>query len=132
MEEKKHTEEEVIDALNRFAYPKIGAFHYDGNIYEDALRIIHRLQAANDPFWFCAMGGCEGVCKQCKDTCPDSILVRKIKEGARGLAKTIKSVIWEETENETIRIKDLHKVVDDIVSCHYSPEVMLMKEKKND
>jgi hypothetical protein len=44
---------------------------------------------------------------------------RKESDTAKKLAKTIKSVIWEEFENETIRIKDLHGVIDDILNCHY-------------
>lgn len=45
------------------------------------------------------------------------------KETAKEIAKTIKSVIWEEFENETIRIKDLHGVIDDIVSSKFGVEV---------
>lgn len=32
-----------------------------------------------DPFWFCAFGGCEGVCKECIDTCEMSIFVKERK-----------------------------------------------------
>ena len=44
---------------------------------------------------------------------------RKESDTARELAKTIKSVVWEEFENETIRIKDLHGVIDDILRSKY-------------
>ena len=40
-------DEIVIDALNRLAFPKLGHFSYNGNIYKDALDIIHRLQSEN-------------------------------------------------------------------------------------
>lgn len=33
-----------------------------------------------DPFWFCAFGGCEGACKECKDTCEMSIFVKERKK----------------------------------------------------
>ena len=42
---------------------------------------------------------------------------------ARKIGRTLKSVIWEEEEGETISIKDLHKVIDDILNCHYGVEV---------
>jgi hypothetical protein len=48
---------------------------------------------------------------------------RKERDTARDIGRTLKSVIWEEEENETIRIKDLHKVIDDILNCHYGVEV---------
>ena len=35
-----------------------------------------------DPFWFCTFGGCEGVCKECKDTCEMSIFVKERKKTA--------------------------------------------------
>lgn len=42
---------------------------------------------------------------------------------ARKIGNMLKSVIWEEEEGETIRIKDLHKVIDDVLNCHYGVEV---------
>ena len=48
---------------------------------------------------------------------------RKESDTARGLAKTIKSVVWEEFENETIRIKDLHGVIDDILRSKYGVDL---------
>lgn len=35
-----------------------------------------------DPFWFCTFGGCEGACKECKDTCEMSIFVKERKKTA--------------------------------------------------
>ena len=48
---------------------------------------------------------------------------RKESDTAKDFAKTIKSVVWEEFENETIRIKDLHGVIDDILRSKYGVEV---------
>jgi hypothetical protein len=36
-----------------------------------------------DPFWFCTFGGCEGACKECRNTCEMSIFVKERKETAR-------------------------------------------------
>ena len=74
-----------------------------------------------NPFWFCS-SGCEGYHKNCHLTCLDSILVKYKIKGAHEFAKTLKSVVWEEWPNETIRIKDLHRVIDDILDCHYKKE----------
>lgn len=48
---------------------------------------------------------------------------RKERDTARELATTIKSVIWEEFENETIRIKDLHSCINDIVRSKYGVDL---------
>lgn len=48
---------------------------------------------------------------------------RKESDTARELSKTIKSVVWEEFENETIRIKDLHGVIDDILRSKYGVDL---------
>lgn len=40
-----------------------------------------------------------------------------------GTAKTIISVVWEEIENEIIRIKDLHGVIDDILRSKYGVDL---------
>ena len=52
-----------------------------------------------------------------------SLGYRKESDTARDYAKTIKCVVWEEFENETIRIKDLHGVIDDILRSKYGVEV---------
>lgn len=63
----------------------------------------------------------------CIDCIREILIQRRIddavKDTARELAKTIKSVVWEEFENETIRIKDLHGVIDDILRSKYGVEV---------
>lgn len=33
-----------------------------------------------DPFWFCSFGGCEGACKECKNTCEMSLFVKERKQ----------------------------------------------------
>lgn len=38
------------------------------------------IEKSYDPFWFCTFGGCEGVCKECKDTCEMSIFVKERKQ----------------------------------------------------
>lgn len=48
---------------------------------------------------------------------------RKESDTAREFAKTIKSVVWEEFENETIRIKDLHGVINDILRSKYGVDL---------
>lgn len=48
---------------------------------------------------------------------------RKERDTAKEFAKTIKSVVWEEFENETIRIKDLHGVIDDILRSKYGVDL---------
>jgi hypothetical protein len=44
---------------------------------------LKRIEKSYDPFWFCSFGGCEGVCKECKDTCEMSIFVKERKETAK-------------------------------------------------
>ena len=46
-------------------------------IPKDEYRYIKDMADRYDPFWFCAFGGCEGVCKECKDTCEMSIFVKE-------------------------------------------------------
>ena len=41
---------------------------------------LKKIEKAYDPFWFCAFGGCEGACKECKDTCEMSIFVKERKK----------------------------------------------------
>lgn len=43
---------------------------------------LKKIEKAYDPFWFCSFGGCEGVCKECKDTCEMSIFVQERKKTA--------------------------------------------------
>jgi hypothetical protein len=50
-----------------------------------------------DPFWFCTFGGCEGVCKECKDTCEMSIFVKERKETAEKIYKDIKFFLDDKT-----------------------------------
>ena len=41
---------------------------------------LKKIEKAYDPFWFCSFGGCEGACKECKDTCEMSIFVKERKK----------------------------------------------------
>lgn len=69
---------------------------------------LKRIEKAYDPFWFCAFGGCEGACKECKDTCEMSIFVKEHKETAE---KILKEVYFYASSKETInlltRIKEI-------------------------
>ena len=49
-------------------------------ISKEEYRCLKSIEKAFDPFWFCAFGGCEGVCKECKDHCEMSIFVRERKK----------------------------------------------------
>jgi hypothetical protein len=51
---------------------------------------LKRIEKSYDPFWFCSFGGCEGVCKECKDTCEMSIFVKERKETAEKILKWFK------------------------------------------
>lgn len=49
--------------------------------------------------------------------------VKEQKEQAvKEFAETLKSVVWEEFENETIKIKDLHGIINDILKSKYDVE----------
>ena len=50
--------------------------HKTGSLQE----LLKKIEKAYDPFWFCAFGGCEGACKECKDTCEMSIFVKERKK----------------------------------------------------
>lgn len=67
---------------------------------KDEYRYIKDMADHYDPFWFCAFGGCEGACKECKDTCEMSIFVKERKETAEKILNEIMSI---ETEDETWR-----------------------------
>ena len=60
-----------------------------------------------DPFWFCTFGGCEGVCKECKDTCEMSIFVKERKEMAEKILKDITLLIPNEIEIITRYFKQI-------------------------
>lgn len=56
---------------------------------KDEYRYIKDMADRYDPFWFCAFGGCEGVCKECKDTCEMSIFVKEQKKTAEKILKNL-------------------------------------------
>ena len=45
-------------------------------------------------------------------------------DAVRAFAKTLKSVLWisDEVPDEKMALKDVHKVIDDILDCHYKSE----------
>ena len=49
---------------------------------KDEYRYLKNMADRFDPFWFCSFGGCEGACKECKDTCEMSIFVKERKATA--------------------------------------------------
>ena len=50
---------------------------------------LKKIEKSYDPFWFCTFGGCEGACKECKDTCEMSIFVKERRETAREIIREI-------------------------------------------
>ena len=71
-----------------------------------------------------------GMEKDLDDICEDIynevfvlLLGKARKETAREIAKTLISVLWEEEKDETIRIKDVHRVIRDVVGSQYGVEV---------
>lgn len=70
---------------------------------KDEYRCLKSIEKLYDPFWFCTFGGCEGVCKECKDTCEMSIFVKERKETAEKVLTTVTYRILAlnfETENK--------------------------------
>lgn len=70
---------------------------------------LKRIEKSYDPFWFCSFGGCEGACKECKDTCEMSIFVKERKETAEKFARDIfKHIttpeVWEKLRQQWLSI----------------------------
>ena len=57
--------------------------------------VLKKIEKSYDPFWFCAFGGCEGVCKECKDTCEMSIFVKERKETAEKFANEVYKELYQ-------------------------------------
>lgn len=55
--------------------------------YIEDQKILLQMANSPDPFWFCTFGGCEGICKECKNTCEMSIFVQTRKEMAEKFAE---------------------------------------------
>ena len=51
-------------------------------ISKEEYRYLKSIEKSYDPFWFCSISGCEGIRKECKDTCEMSIFVKEHKETA--------------------------------------------------
>ena len=62
---------------------------------------LKKIEKAYDPFWFCSFGGCEGVCKGCKDTCEMSIFVKERKETAEKIMLDLKPLLEGFIHKET-------------------------------
>lgn len=68
-----------------------------GCYIEDQKILLQRVNSP-DPFWFCTSGGCEGISKECKDTCEMSIFVKERK-------KTAKEIYQQLQEHGTTYVK---------------------------
>lgn len=74
---------------------------------KDEYRYLKDMADRYDPFWFCTFGGCEGVCKECKDTCEMSIFVKERKAMAEKILKDITLLIPNEIEIITRYFKQI-------------------------
>ena len=79
--------------------------HYQPKLTENSViipieeyRYFKDMARRYDPFWFCAFGGCEGACKECKDTCEMSIFVKERKK----IADKIINFVTEHCDNEVL------------------------------
>lgn len=70
-------------------------------IPKDEYRYIKDMANRFDPFWFCAFGGCEGACKECKDTCEMSIFVKERQKTAKDILNGLECFFWETAINDT-------------------------------
>ena len=62
---------------------------------EEGAEEIKSLSGNYDPFWFCSFGGCEGVCKECKDLCEKSIFVQERKETVKEILLPLRRFLIE-------------------------------------
>lgn len=77
--------EEIARYIVKNDYRKI---HEDDVVLpKDEYDYLKDMENRYDPFWFCTFGGCEGVCKECKDTCEMSIFVKERKKTAEQFAE---------------------------------------------
>lgn len=108
-----------------------------GCYIEDQKILLQRLNSP-DPFWFCSFGGCEGVCKECKDTCEMSIFVKERKKAVEEVIKELLNIeMTEPWKNDELTVILGNKVVDviDKFMERYSiniDEVMNGKEERTD
>lgn len=68
---------------------------------KDEYRYLKDMADRYDPFWFCAFGGCEGVCKECKDTCEMSIFVKEHQKTTKDILNELEGFFWETAINDT-------------------------------
>ena len=111
MEDKEKQIEEILEKVGVRYGMDVGGISYIVNAHklasylqpklpEDSVvlsreeyRCLKSIENSYDPFWFCAFGGCEGACKECKDTCEMSIFVKERKETAKTLITKIKQAL---------------------------------------
>lgn len=79
---------DIIEHLTKMIIPKDSVV-----LSREEYRCLKSIENSYDPFWFCAFGGCEGACKECKDTCEMSIFVKERKETAKTLITKIKQAL---------------------------------------
>ena len=80
-EETKLTEERAIKRLKELQNAVVLTREEYDALKKDAERY--------DPFWFCTFGGCEGVCKECWNTCEMSIFVKERNETVEKFARLV-------------------------------------------
>ena len=93
-----------------------------GNIPQGCIAIsreeydcLKKIEKSYDPFWFCSFGGCEGVCKECKDNCEMSIFVKERKETAEKIKSFIFSRLSEATDDLTrLILREIYWEVDEL------------------
>lgn len=92
---------ELAEELLKYYQPKLPE---DAVILpKDEYRYLKDMADRYDPFWFCAFGGCEGACKECKDTCEMSIFV---KERKKFYDKFNENICTFKLENKSEEYKD--------------------------
>lgn len=109
--------EKLVD-LN---YQKVNAD--DIVVPKDEYRYIKDMANHYDPFWFCAFGGCEGVCKECKDTCEMSIFVKERQKTAKDILNGLECFFWETAINDTKRFdlyQDLYRSIKEHIKNKYN------------
>ena len=109
--------EKLVD-LN---YQKVNAD--DIVVPKDEYRYIKDMADRYDPFWFCAFGGCEGACKECKDTCEMSIFVKERQKTAKDILNGLECFFWETAINDTKRFdlyQDLYRSIKEHIKNKYN------------
>ena len=89
----------VVEKLIDLNYRKIDKD--DVVLPKDEYRYLKDMANHFDPFWFCSFGGCEGVCKECIDTCEMSIFVKERKATAEKCMQLLENMkVPEDSRHE--------------------------------